>query len=110
MATRTKNPSVAKTQPVEEQQEEIQIKTPAKRITIPRIPAQVSEKGRAKVTSVYVEVGANLGTSSFRFGTTAEINDENESVVKNRLYFEGLKFLEDRIKELSTQDGPFSRR
>lgn len=87
----TKNPSINKTE-----------ETPAP-------VKKSSEKIAAKIKTVYVEVGANLGTKSFKFGTTADLNDEDEAVVKNRLYFANLGILESHIKELASQDGPFRR-
>lgn len=108
----TRNPSVEKKKPaaIEEDAQLPVHKIARTRITIPRTPKNVNEYKRAEVVSVYVEVEAKLGSNGFRFGTTANINDEDADQVKNRLYYEGLRFLEQKIKELASQDGPFSKR
>lgn len=65
---------------------------------------------KAEIKSVYVEVGANLGSKQLKFGIHADINSEEAAVVKNRLYFECLGSLERHIKEMGSESGPFRSR
>lgn len=62
---------------------------------------------KAEIRSVYVEVGANLGSKHLKFGIHADVNSEDPATVKNRLYFECLGTLERHIKEMGAESGPF---
>ena len=87
---------------IEEDEEEVDF-MPEKQIT--KNPFK-----KAEIKSVYVEVGANLGSKQLKFGIHADINSEEAAVVKNRLYFECLGSLERHIKEMGSESGPFRSR
>jgi len=78
-------------------------------VSLEKGPLRPSFK-RAEVKSVYVEVGANLGTKQLKFGIHADVNSEDPATVKNRLYFECLGTLERHVKEMGAGSGPFNAR